>query len=234
MLRNVRLIPAALLVALLLIAPAWARGSSGGHSSSGHSAKAGKSTGPVHVNGYYRKDGTYVPSHMRSAPDGNFSNNWSTKGNVNPYTGKEGTRVTPPSGYGLGAAAGAAVGAAVLGDRAPRSAAGKESPAGGPTSDSQRTGRSQAGGALPDLPDFSKRDLHGELFKNADLRAANFRGADLFGACFVGADLRGADFREADLTAADLDYAVYDSNTRWPRGYDPRQHGGRPWNGQTQ
>ncbi len=53
--------------------------------------------GPVHVRGYVRKDGTYVAPHYRSAPDGNFSNNWSTKGNFNPYTGAAGTRVTPPA-----------------------------------------------------------------------------------------------------------------------------------------
>jgi hypothetical protein len=53
--------------------------------------------GPVHVKGYHRKDGTYVAPHYRSAPDENFSNNWSTKGNVNPYTGKPGTLVSPPS-----------------------------------------------------------------------------------------------------------------------------------------
>ena len=55
--------------------------------------------GSVRVRGYTKRDGTYVPPHYRSAPDGNFYNNWSTKGNVNPYTGKEGTRVTPPSNY---------------------------------------------------------------------------------------------------------------------------------------
>jgi len=44
----------------------------------------------VWVNGYYRKDGTYVRPHYRSAPDGNVWNNWSTKGNINPYTGKPG------------------------------------------------------------------------------------------------------------------------------------------------
>lgn len=54
----------------------------------------------VHVKGYYRKDGTYVQPHYRSNPDHNFYNNYSTKGNINPYTGKEGTRVTPPPGYG--------------------------------------------------------------------------------------------------------------------------------------
>jgi len=49
----------------------------------------------VSVRGYYRKDGTYVRPHMRSDPDGNFNNNWSTKGNVNPYTGEEGTKTSP-------------------------------------------------------------------------------------------------------------------------------------------
>jgi len=46
----------------------------------------------VKVRGYYRKDGTYVQPHYRSNPDGNVYNNWSTKGNINPYTGKEGTK----------------------------------------------------------------------------------------------------------------------------------------------
>ena len=49
----------------------------------------------VHVNGYTRKDGTYVSPHYRSAPDGNFYNNWSTKGNINPYTGELGTKLFP-------------------------------------------------------------------------------------------------------------------------------------------
>lgn len=56
--------------------------------------------GQVHVRGYTRKDGTYVSSYVRSRPDGNFYNNWSTVGNVNPYTGKRGTHRTPPAGYG--------------------------------------------------------------------------------------------------------------------------------------
>jgi hypothetical protein len=46
----------------------------------------------VRVKGYYKKDGTYVKPHVRSNPDGYIYNNWSTKGNVNPYTGKEGTK----------------------------------------------------------------------------------------------------------------------------------------------
>jgi hypothetical protein len=59
---------------------------------------AASTAGAVHVDGYYRKDGTYVQPHYRSRPDGNFNNNWSTKPNVNPFTGEMGTRVTPPGG----------------------------------------------------------------------------------------------------------------------------------------
>ncbi len=44
------------------------------------------------VRGYYRKDGTYVAPHYRSSPDSSYNNNWSTSPNVNPYTGKQGTR----------------------------------------------------------------------------------------------------------------------------------------------
>jgi hypothetical protein len=51
----------------------------------------------VYVKGHFRSNGTYVAPHHRSRPDGNFYNNWSTKGNVNPYTGKLGTKVSPPS-----------------------------------------------------------------------------------------------------------------------------------------
>ena len=42
------------------------------------------------VRGYYRKDGTYVRPHYRTNPDGNIWNNYSTKGNINPWTGKKG------------------------------------------------------------------------------------------------------------------------------------------------
>src|SRR5262245_25768429 len=64
------------------------------------SAKGHARGGDVSVRGYTKSNGTYVAPHMRSAPDGNFWNNWTTKGNVNPYTGVPGTRVTPPDGYG--------------------------------------------------------------------------------------------------------------------------------------
>jgi len=51
----------------------------------------------VKVEGHYRSDGTYVKPHYRSDPNSNFHDNWSTKPNVNPHTGKVGTKVTPPN-----------------------------------------------------------------------------------------------------------------------------------------
>jgi len=45
-----------------------------------------------YVKGYVKKDGTYVAPHMRSSPNSTKADNWSTKGNYNPYTGKEGTK----------------------------------------------------------------------------------------------------------------------------------------------
>jgi hypothetical protein len=73
----------ALMLSLLVIVPVFAGRRTGGD---------------VFVNGYTRKDGTYVQPHYLSVPDGNFYNYWSTKGNVNPYTGQLGTNVTPPAG----------------------------------------------------------------------------------------------------------------------------------------
>lgn len=49
------------------------------------------------VSGYIKSNGTVVGDYMRSDRDGVFSNNFSTKPNINPYTGKMGTRVTPPN-----------------------------------------------------------------------------------------------------------------------------------------
>lgn len=52
----------------------------------------------VRVNGYDRQDGTHVNSYMRTAPDSTRDNNYSTKGNTNPYTGQAGTKA-PDSSY---------------------------------------------------------------------------------------------------------------------------------------
>lgn len=52
----------------------------------------------VRVSGYTRKDGTYVQPYFRTAPNSTNRDNFSTKGNVNPYTGKPGW-IDPDSKY---------------------------------------------------------------------------------------------------------------------------------------
>lgn len=49
-------------------------------------------TNPNHlrVSGYYRSNGTYVQPYFRTAPNSTTRDNFSTKGNTNPYTGKPG------------------------------------------------------------------------------------------------------------------------------------------------
>ncbi|MBI1273429.1 MAG: hypothetical protein GC131_05035 [Alphaproteobacteria bacterium] len=44
------------------------------------------------VHGHMNRNGTYVMPHQRTTPDSNRFNNWSSKGNTNPYTGKSGTQ----------------------------------------------------------------------------------------------------------------------------------------------
>lgn len=47
---------------------------------------------PVKVKGYSKKAGTAVQPHKRSSPNRSKMDNQSTKGNLNPHTGKKGTR----------------------------------------------------------------------------------------------------------------------------------------------
>ena len=85
-----------LLAAALLFASnvAYARGRGGGgsHRSSSRSSSSSTKSGSVHVKGYTTKSGKYVQPHYRSAPNKTQKDNYSTKGNVNPYTGKKGTK----------------------------------------------------------------------------------------------------------------------------------------------
>ncbi|MBI4412670.1 MAG: hypothetical protein HY541_09335 [Deltaproteobacteria bacterium] len=53
--------------------------------------------GTTYVNPYIRSDGTYVQGHYKTSSDSTRLNNWSTKGNINPYTGKEGTQNPYPT-----------------------------------------------------------------------------------------------------------------------------------------
>jgi hypothetical protein len=55
--------------------------------------KAPSPTGNSHaVNGHFKKDGTYVQPHRATNPNQTQRDNWSSKPNVNPYTGKPGTK----------------------------------------------------------------------------------------------------------------------------------------------
>lgn len=47
---------------------------------------------PVYVAPHVTKSGSYVQGSMRTAPNSTRLDNYSTKGNVNPYTGKSGTK----------------------------------------------------------------------------------------------------------------------------------------------
>ncbi len=54
------------------------------------------------VRGYYRQNGTYVQPYNRSNGNNTVTDNYSFKGNVNPYTGAEGNnyyRSSPSSPY---------------------------------------------------------------------------------------------------------------------------------------
>jgi len=91
--RILRIVIVALIFSTALFAQKGGRAASS--RSITRSTKSGISTyrstvsgGSVHVRGYYRKDGTYVQPHVRTAPDGNPLNNFSFPGNYNPYTGK--------------------------------------------------------------------------------------------------------------------------------------------------
>lgn len=71
-------------VVCLAFAPqVFARG--GGHSSSG-------SGGSHERSGYVTKNGTYVAPSVATNPNSTKADNYSTKGNVNPATGKAGTK----------------------------------------------------------------------------------------------------------------------------------------------
>ena len=88
--------------------------------------------------------------------------------------------------------------------------------------------------------DLSRADLAGANLREANLNGADLRAAKLWLADLGGADLRranlrntdlresnlvGADLRETNLQDTNLTGARYDSNTRWPSGFDPLSSG---------
>lgn len=58
--------------------------------------------GSHYVRGYTTRNGTYVAPHRQTNPNSTRLDNWSTRGNVNPYTGQIGTRNPYPSGLNSG------------------------------------------------------------------------------------------------------------------------------------
>jgi len=52
----------------------------------------GSSSSSHAVHGYTKRNGTYVAPHRQTNADHTQLNNYSTKGNSNPYAGKTGTR----------------------------------------------------------------------------------------------------------------------------------------------
>lgn len=57
----------------------------------GLAAAAAAQADPVYVRPHIRSDGTYVPPHYRTSPDSSLLNNYSTRPNYNPYSGRAGT-----------------------------------------------------------------------------------------------------------------------------------------------
>lgn len=72
-----------LVAALFVTLPVQAKKSSGVSGSGG---------GSHSVRGHVRKDGGYVAPHRATNPNNTQRDNWSSKPNVNPYTGKPGEK----------------------------------------------------------------------------------------------------------------------------------------------
>jgi hypothetical protein len=87
-----------LVVTLLFLLTALPSFGKGSHSSSSKVSKTStgaccsKSASDVHVHGYTKKNGTVVKPYTRTHENSTERDNFSTKGNVNPYTGKVGTK----------------------------------------------------------------------------------------------------------------------------------------------
>lgn len=78
-------------IALIFATSFTAEARGGGHS---HSSTGGShtSTSEHYTSGYLRSNGTYVSGYHATNPNGTRNDNFSTRGNVNPYTGEPGTK----------------------------------------------------------------------------------------------------------------------------------------------
>lgn len=89
-----RLSACAVLACIAVTPAAFARGGHGGGHSGSHSGYhfGSRGSGEHMVSGYTRKNGTYVAPHYQTNANGTRNDNYSTRGNVNPHTGEEGTK----------------------------------------------------------------------------------------------------------------------------------------------
>jgi uncharacterized protein YjbI with pentapeptide repeats len=75
------------------------------------------------------------------------------------------------------------------------------------------------------IPSLDGADLRGANLSNAKLTRADLRGANLSGANLQGAYLGGANLSGVSLQGANFGGAIYDENTIWPAGFDPKFEG---------
>ena len=88
--------------------------------------------------------------------------------------------------------------------------------------------------------DLSHADLRGANLQLVDLREVGLVNSDLRGTILIGVDLRGTDLSTAKLGAfgkryfqgnvgylqkTNLKLAKYNSKTKFPKGFDPEDHG---------
>ncbi len=52
---------------------------------------SGSANAATRIKGYVKGNGTYVKPHYKTPANGTKLDNYSTKGNINAYTGKKGT-----------------------------------------------------------------------------------------------------------------------------------------------
>jgi hypothetical protein len=62
------------------------------HSYRSYSSSSRSHSGDHYVHGYTRRDGAYVHGYHATNPNHTRNDNYSTRGNVNPYTGTAGTK----------------------------------------------------------------------------------------------------------------------------------------------
>ena len=77
---------------LIITGQLWARGGHYHNSnpSSNHYGEASVNTENHYTHSYARKDGTYVNGYHSTNPNDTMKDNYSSEGNVNPYSGQEG------------------------------------------------------------------------------------------------------------------------------------------------